>query len=254
MNQSTLLQEIGLSQKEATIYQLMLELGQTPAKTIIAKTSMPRGTVYEILDQLVQKGLLEQYQNEKNLTVFRAKHPYALKEYIESQKQKMTQTEIKLESLFEDFTKLFHQSQQRPGVKFFEGMEGVKKALKDSLTSKTEILTVADIEATVKFINEINEEYVRERNKEKIPKRLLAVDNAFSRERYKAKKNLLDVRLLKISIQPFNTSLQIYDDKIAYITMNEKGLTATIIENPFIYSMHRALFEILWERSEKIGE
>ena len=130
---------MGLSSKEAQIYQIMLEIGTVPAQTIVKETQMPRGTVYEILEQLKQKRLIDSFQNEKNITIFRAKHPFALKEFVENKKEIISQTETKLNSILTDFINLYSQSQNKPGVKFYEGKEGIKKVLWDSLKSKTEI-------------------------------------------------------------------------------------------------------------------
>ena len=250
MNQEQLLKELGLSPKEARIYQLMLTLGKVRAKDVKKQLDMPRATVYEILANLVEKGLLLEELDKSNITVYQAKHPYALKDYVEGKKQKLDQTEAKLDSIFNDFVSLYSQNQTRPGVKFYEGKKGVWKALKDTLSSKTEILTIADIEAANTFIKEENEKYIALRNKKGIKKRLLAIDNEYSRLRYKDRKDLIDVRLLKIDILPFNTSLQLYDNKIAYITMNDEHLTSTIINNQFIYSMHTSLFELMWKQAE----
>jgi HTH-type transcriptional regulator, sugar sensing transcriptional regulator len=249
MDQKMLLNEIGLSDKEAEIYQILLRIGVAPAKKVVLEANMPRGTVYEILEQLTKKQLLEQFQNEKNITVFRVRHPYALKEFIESQKEKISQTEVKLDSLFADFVNLYSQSQNRPGVKFYEGIEGVKKVLWDTLNSKTEILTIADIEAIKKYIYDINEEYVKQRNKKAIPKRLLVQDTPYARERQKNYSEITHSKLFKLDINPFNTMMQIYDNKIAYITMTENFFISIIIEDSFLYSMHKALFNSIWENT-----
>jgi sugar-specific transcriptional regulator TrmB len=252
MEQTSLLKELGLSDKETKLYMLLLGLGPVRVRKIVQSVDMPRGTVYEILSQLTQKKLVEELLDAKNITIYRPRHPYALKELIEEECNRLKLTENKLDAVIPDFINLYSQAQQRQGVKFIEGEAGVKKALQDSLGSKTEILTIADIEAVNTHIKEINEEYIKRRNKKGIQKRLLAIDNEYSRNRYKNSKNIIDVRLLTTGILPFNTSLQIYDDKIAYITMTKDHLTSTIINNPYIYSMQKALFETMWSNAEPL--
>jgi len=137
----------------------------------------------------------------------------------------------------------------KPGVKFYEGEKGVWKVLKDTLASKTEILTIVDVEAVDKYLKKINKEYVRQRNKLCVKKRLLVLDSAFAREHFKNINEMTDVKLLKLNISPFSTSIQIYNNKIAYITMTKENLFSTIIEDPFIYSMNKALFDAIWDNN-----
>lgn len=248
MNQIDLLQEMGLSQKEGYIYQILLKLGQSPAKKIVVEAEMPRGTVYEILAQLANKKLIEQFQNDKNVTIFRVRHPFALKEYIEDKKVKISQTEVKLDSIFNDFINLYSQNQSRPGVKFYEGKEGVKKVLWDSLLADN-VYTYADMKPVVTYINDINQEYVKAREKKGIKKKVILLDTPFTRD-YMKNYRLApdDIKFIKNQdAPPFQTIMEIYDGKISYVTLSDKIMIGVIIEDRYIYEMHKYLFEHLWE-------
>ena len=50
--------QIGLTEQEATIYEIMLELGQARAKEIYQKSPFKRGLVYKLLDNLIEKHLI----------------------------------------------------------------------------------------------------------------------------------------------------------------------------------------------------
>ena len=145
-----------------------------------------------------------------------------------------------------DMASLYNLTNNKPGVRFFEGEKGVWEILKNTLTSKTEILTIADVEAVEKYLKEINKKYVIKRNKLGIKKRLLALDSEYARQHFKNASDMTDVKLIKLKIAPFSTSMQIYDNKIAYITMAKDNFFSTLIEDPHIYSMHKALFDSIW--------
>jgi len=242
-----LLFQIGLSDKEAEIYQILLKKGKVPASKILPETKLKRTTVYSILDELTGKNIIEKDETDA-IIEFRAKHPYALKEYLENRVSQIKKVEGQLEAILPSFIDFYHQSQNRPGIKFYEGKEGVKKVLQDTLTATTEILTIADVEAIDKYIKEINREYVIARNKNQIKKRLLVADSEYARQHFAEANQLTEVKFFNLKINPFSTSIQIYDNKIAYITMTDHFLSSTLLEDSYVYSMHQALFEFIWSK------
>ena len=245
--ESNLLNNIGLSPKEAEIYETLLKLGKVKINSILSETKLKRTTIYSILDELVNKNIVEKDENHK-IAQFRAKHPYTLKSYLEDKSEKIKTTSEQLEAVLPNLISLYNTAQNMPGVKFYEGKEGIKKTLNDSLNSKTEILTIADIEAVEKYIADIEEEYVKQRNKKGITKRLLVLDTPQAREMEKFPKHFTaDTKYCKLKINPFNTAIQIYDNKVVFITMTDNYLAGMIIENQFIYSTQKALFEFIWK-------
>jgi sugar-specific transcriptional regulator TrmB len=248
LEENTLLAQIGLNQKEAEIYEIMLRLGKVPANKILPETDLKRTTVYSILDELTEKKLIVKDESA-GLIQFRAKHPYALKEYLEGRVSDIKTTESKLDAVLPNFINAFHQSQNRPGVKYYEGKKGVWKMMKDTLTSKTTIDSIVDVEAVNKYIKDLNQKYVKLRNKAQIKKRLLVVDTPYAREHFKTTGPNTEVKFFKLNIKPFNTTIQTYDNTTAYITMSDKYLSSVIIDDPYIYSMHKAIFEFIWSTS-----
>ena len=54
----SILEELGLTKNEIKIYLALLELGTTPAGILIKKVDMHRASVYDVIDQLINKGLI----------------------------------------------------------------------------------------------------------------------------------------------------------------------------------------------------
>jgi sugar-specific transcriptional regulator TrmB len=163
-----ILQEIGLNEKEAIVYQTLLETGPMSARAILKKVSQKMATtrpnLYNILTALKQKGLLlEKVKRGKNL--FEAESPTKLVNVFEETAHKTDQAQKNLAMALPELTSLYNLTTQKPVVQFFEGVEGIKKVLDDSLTSKQMIYTYADIEAIVKYIDKINREYVGKRDR-----------------------------------------------------------------------------------------
>ena len=65
MDNTQLLQTLGLTDKEAHIYNLLLEMGKVQASSLISKTGLKRATVYKSLYILEEKGLVKQEDIKK---------------------------------------------------------------------------------------------------------------------------------------------------------------------------------------------
>jgi sugar-specific transcriptional regulator TrmB len=246
-----ILKQIGLNESEIEVYNSLLEAGILPANKISQKTNLNRTNVYNVLNGLQKKGLVEQIKMG-NKTNFRLQHPVKLKELAETKAKQIIQAESVLDSVLSQIISDYNLVLGKPGVRFYEGKDGIKKVLEDSLTAKEEIYTYADIESIVKYLDDINKSYVKKRDKLGIKKKALLLDTPFSRQYLKDYyKDITDIKLIKYNALPFQTVMQIYDNKISYITLTEKNMVGIIIEDKNIYQMHKYLFEYNWQNTLK---
>jgi HTH-type transcriptional regulator, sugar sensing transcriptional regulator len=246
-----ILKEAGLSKEQTTIYTCLLENGPMQARKIVSKTGIKRGLVYKALSQLININLVEKVDKQGSVTVFHPKHPNKIMEMVEERKRALQTVSESMRSVVGQMTSDFNLISGKPNVQFFEGMEGSIKAGTDSLYSKTEILEYIDNQKVLERIPEFNEQYVKERKKDKIKKRMLVVDTSQNRERaIKIRAEETEIRFIDSS--PFSTVMQIYDNKISYVTLNKEKMIGVIIECPEIYGMHKTIFESQWEKARKL--
>jgi len=147
---------------------------------------------------------------------------------------------------------LFNLSVGKPGVQFYEGEDGVWEVLLDSLTASEEILTYADPEAIAKYIPALNAEYSTMREDQNVKKRGLVIDSPEARKFLKSYDGkVTGTKLIKgkENMPDFQTIMQIYDNKVSYITLTDEYLVGIIITDQFIANTHKYLFESLWELS-----
>lgn len=253
-----ILQQIGLNEKEAVVYQTLLETGPVAAqeilKTVAKKMTTTRPNLYNILAALKEKGLLtEKVKKGKNL--FEPESPARLVNVFEEAAQKASQARKNLEIILPELTSLYNLTTQKPAVQFYEGIEGIKTVLADSLTSKQMIYTYADMEAIIKYIDSINKEYAKKRDAMGIKKRGIMIDSKFARDYLKNYyKSTTDTRFIDHRLYPFNSIMQIYDNKISYITLSDKGMIGVIIQDPNIYQMHKSIFEHNWVNATEFSQ
>lgn len=250
MYESTL-QKSGLSSEQAVIYELLLKNGTLPAGTISERTKIKRGLVYKVLDELTAKGLVIKNEKEKILR-FEASHPLRLKELAESQELEAKVAQEALSGIIGNLTSDFNLISGKPGVQYYEGDEAIRRITEDSLTADGIIYAYIDNDAVDKYMPEINKLYVQERVKRGIIKKLICPEApAILLQAEKISKTLLECRVIK-GVESFATVMQIYGNKVSYLTLDEKVKIGIIIDNPFIARMHRTLFEQLWASARPI--
>jgi sugar-specific transcriptional regulator TrmB len=113
------LQSIGLTQKEATIYLSCLELGHASITHIAKKSTIKRPTVYVILESLEMRGLVNTTTQGKR-TLYGVEEPHKLVGLL-AEKQRSLQTVLPF------LTALNNRSETKPKVRFYEGVEGLKR-------------------------------------------------------------------------------------------------------------------------------
>ncbi len=257
MNYEEILQKSGFSKEQALIYSFLLKNGPIQARKMAQSLPIKRGLLYKVLDQLVKNSFIEKIDKEGAVTIFKPKHPADIEDNLEKKKKELQLASESLKVVVGQMISDFNLISGKPNVQYFEGLSGVKKVLEDSLYAKEEIYSYADLESIEKYVKEINSWYVKERNKFGIKKKGLVLDTPFNRQFLKDYyKEITDTRFLKINSEPFATVMQMYDDKISYITFNQQGknIISILITSPQICEMHRKLFEFNWEQANVLTQ
>ena len=101
------LKEIGLTEGEIKVYLALLELGASTTGPIIEKANISRSIIYQILDKLIEKGLVSFITKEKT-KYFQATQPKHFLDIIEKEKENLTTKE----EYIKDFIKNLEQVQE----------------------------------------------------------------------------------------------------------------------------------------------
>jgi len=248
--------DTGLSTEQAVVYEVLLKLGESPAsiitKAVPSTSSLSRPLVYKVLEELISIDLVEKNDPEGKIAVFTPKHPVAITKSIDKQKERIEETKKQFLSTSGKLSSLFNLTSGKPGVQFYEGKDGVWEVLMDSLSATEEILSYADLQAIEKYIPDLNAEYSVMREDKGVKKRAMVIDSKISRGFLKSyDHSVTTVKLLKETkkIPQFQTIMQIYDQKVSYITLTDQYLVGVIITDQYIANTHKYLFESMWDIS-----
>ncbi len=246
--------ELGLNKNETIIYEFLLKTGQTTAGNIIKNTPIKRGVVYNTLKDLQKKHLVSE-ENKNKVAYFSPEHPGNLRAFIENREKKLQKARNTLESNISNMVSDFHLVSGRPGLNYYEGEAGIEKILNDSLTSTEVIRTYVDIEIYESKLRKFNEKFAKKREKLNIHKRAIVVDSPFARDHFLTVpiESTNEIRFID-ELSPQTVLLQIYDNKIAYISIEGENKLAVLIEDKNIYQMHRAIFEHNWKHATTVEQ
>lgn len=250
------MRQTGLEKDQAIIYETLVKSGPQTASKISQKTHYKRGHVYFHLEELITNGLVERIEEPKKVAVFAPLHPVKLKSISENIIRQAQDSYSALKEVLPSIVSDFNLVSKKPGVIYFEGVEGIRKVLWDSLSAKEEIYSYDDPQAIDKYIFQLSKEYRKIRIAKKMHKKFLNSYSDLLRERYlKYPPEITDythVRFMDEKLDLQKTLMQIYDDKVSYISLEEKESKGVIIHDHTIYHFHRSLFECNWRQAREL--
>lgn len=228
------------------IYRILIEHGESTVSEVLANTSLSRTSVHDALNDLLVRELVE-YRKEGRNAYYKAVHPNKLYALLEEKKQTTARLNAEMEEVIRSMVGSYNLGESKPGVRFFEGVEGVKNIFDELLTTTEEMYTFADIEALDQTIADINQQYVQQRIAKQQSKKILILDTPEARQSKTLKNTeLTEIRMLPKEMNRFHTGMNIFNNKLVYLTLTQEHMVGLIVEDPHIYSLHRGLFELLW--------
>lgn len=239
------LETLGLSAKEASVYLALLELGEVGSSKIIKKTALHGQYVYNCLDSLEEKGLV-QHLIKNGRKKFLAKSPRTILSLIERQRSLATSTIEKLKEVM-----------VLPPHQHFETYQGKEsyiayefELLKNS-PKNCELLVIGGSgDDFVKTMGGDLYEYEKLRTSKNVSVRYIGSGNQ-KKELSQAKnhRKLFDYRILPgLFTGMVNTN--IWPDSIGFNIFGSP-VTAFAISNPVIAGSYKQFFETLWRLGNK---
>ncbi len=246
------LEKVGFTADQARVYETLVSDGLLTASVLARKAQLNRTLTYKLLDELIAKDIVEKIEQNGRVAQFKAVHPQKLKDYAEQERKRVKRAIGSLNEVLPELTSAYNLAIGKPGVRFYEGRAGVKRVLDDSLTARETILSYADADAVGKYLPDINKLYTHARVRGNVRKRVILPeskkDHAFMKQYTDKLDELTEVKFIDLKDKDFGTIMQIYDNKVSYITVREDDtMISVIIEDAFVYKMHKTLFEYMWE-------
>lgn len=131
MNQ-TLFEQLGLSERDVLVYRALLASGPSSIRTIAERAGVNRGSTYECLKSLQQRGIVT-YQPRGKRRYFSAREPEVLLQLADERREQLDRAIDQLKtSVIPDLHHL-KPDFSIANVEFYEGDAGIEQVLRDVL-------------------------------------------------------------------------------------------------------------------------
>lgn len=240
MENTKILQGLGLSEHEAGVYLANLALGPATVLKIARRANIKRTTVYSVLDSLKNKGLISlELKGLKQLFV--ASPPQVLEGLLESRR-------AAFKGVLPELEKLYNQKGKETTIRYHEGLISAKSAYEELLLltkQNDDYLVVSHMESWLAQDEKYFKEFVIRCAQRTERVRVLLQNSPKAIEYQKLQQN----NRQRIKILPENTQLTtnlvIIPSRVVIQQMIEP-ISAIVIDNSNAIQMHREMFEIMW--------
>lgn len=249
-----LLSALGLSEKEALVYQCLLSGGSLPIGKIITQTGLKRGITYAIVYKLAKLGLVRQFEKEGK-TYVEPEPPEKLAEIAASKDKELELTKTKLDHLLPKLSSQYKLSVGKPTIQYFEGKEGLIKVFQDIYAPKKEpvygAVNLDQIESVFEGISE--SKLIPSRLENGLPVKCVFNNTPKTIEMAKRdKEENRESLLIDLKKYPLPAEVEAYEDKVALMSFKKGEFLGLIIQNEDFAITLRSLLRFLFDHRKAL--
>jgi HTH-type transcriptional regulator, sugar sensing transcriptional regulator len=249
MDLNRLLEQIGLTKREALVYLCLLTGGPFSPTDIAKETGLKRPNIYDVIKSLESKGLIH-YQFKGGFRLIAASSPQSLLEATKTKFEIAKKVVPKLEGLHKE--KGFQSS-----ITFYQGKKAMHSILSDYPKAKSKeawfLTSPQDLNKMLgeKFVRKL----ITERLKRKVKIRSLRpVEKDIDYE--EQTKTDYGRELTEVAYIPpkytFSLSMGVYDNKTVFFSSKKEGFGFKV-ESQEVAEVIRMLYDIAWKNSGKLS-
>jgi len=237
------LRKAGLSEGEIRVYTALADSGKSAANRIHEKTGIERRNIYDILNKLIEKGLVS-YINENKRRMFQISHPSKIIGHIEEKKYLLDKTKEDISKDLPELIEKFNFKRPEINAEIYRGNDGIKAIWEDMLNYK-EVRWIGSGRYVPKMLPYFFANWNRRRIKLKV--------KWLNLMRYEMKKEVKQMPLEQIRFLPKEFSgnpivVCVYGHKVVNFLLG-KDLFAFLIESKELSENYRNYHNYLWKNT-----
>lgn len=238
------LELLGLEQRELQVYKALLSLGPSPIRAVAEKADINRGTTYDILKGLLQKGIVS-YLPKGKRRLFSPRDPHVLLELAEQRQKDMESALQALKTtLIPDLNHL-KPDLNTANVQFYEGDDGIEYVLREILNTVSQSAkreySVFSSKPIRKHLYRPFPNYTHQRIQKDIGVRVIAIGEGGEDA------ELSERKWIKTEGPVDAAYIAIYPPKCAIISLaSDNYPTAVVIDSREVAAAQQIIFDTLW--------
>jgi len=246
----TLLEKLGLTKGEIKVYLALNKLGESTIGPIGKESKVSKSKMYDILDRLIEKGLVG-YITKEGTKYFMANDPHMILEYIERKENDLGKT--KKEFVAEVLPQLMMQRvsvSKKRVAEMYEGLNGIK-AIREELmltfnAGDTLLVLGAPKVANVKWEGWFLDFHKR-RIQRKVKMKIIYNADAQEYGKIRAKMKLTEVCYLPNKLVSPNW-IDIFPSAVLFVMVLNNPI-AFVVRDTELANSFRSYFDIMWKNS-----
>jgi len=235
---------LGLSEVEGKVYMALLELGGGFVSALARKAGLPRVNCYHLLENLTSKGLTN-YVTKNKIRYYSPESPEKIVSILQGRVSYA-------KSILPELLSITNTMALKPKIKYYEGMEGVKNILDDTLTAKKELVGYSNLQSFAELFEDYLRTYAEAKMKKRLKTRIICPSSeealSYLQDYYPPgyPAELIEILFVNPREFWFENEIVMYDNKVAVIALNKEELNGMIFESPVYAKSQRAIFNLAW--------
>lgn len=242
MHLRAVIEQLGYSPHEVTVYLAALELGGSTVTEIAVKAKLPRTTVNLVIRSLQRRGLMNAYLKQRR-KIWASENPEKLMIALK-------ESEAALKIVLPELQSLRHDTGVKPTVRTYGGAAEIRQIMNDILESKHHISAMLSWDGWNDLLGKsFLEDFIETRSRHYLRIRLLTPKSKLAMAlKQKDSQELRTTQFLPDSVTIENANF-IYANKVAIISLNKKRPVGILIEDEDIHHTMEVMFESMWRQS-----
>lgn len=245
-----ILEKLGLTKGEIKVYLALNQLEESTVGPIGKESKVSKSKIYDILDKLIEKGLVG-YITKEGTKYFMANDPHMILDYIDKKETDLNKTKKEIVTQLLPQLMLKRASVPKKRIaEIYEGLNGIKaireELIKTIKPKNTLLVLGAPKVANVKWEGWFLE-FHKKRIERKIYMKIIYNANAKTYGKVREKMKLTEVKYLPNKLVSPNW-IDIYPDAVLFVMVLSNPI-AFVIRDKELANSFRSYFDIMWDNS-----
>jgi len=252
------LQELGLTAKESCVYLSILEHGPLSTTQLSRLTKIPKTNIYRMTENLLIQNLVNKIIGPRGV-LFEATSPDYFKTLIDDKINKLSHIQESLPPLLGELKALQNNPKYKTNVRFYEGLDGIKQLIWNSLEADTIIYGYSTLGRAIALGNDFEERVEREYKVRKITDRIIINDSKdtlayLARAHKPSLHGNINIRIFPEEDFYISNDIMIYNNILSVSTWKDKNYFGFEIENAEVVKTQKSMYNIMWKAAKPLNK
>lgn len=245
------LERLGFNDKEAKVFVVLLSHPGASAQDVAQEANLPRGTVYDILADLISRGHATVGEGEFGRRYF-PQPPERILKLLEDEQVTLSKRLTDAVAIVPMLNVLYSPLGPRPRVRYREGLAGLRQLQREYSLLGGDYIQIVGVDAFLKLHDPAATEEYRDEFEEKPPQRIRAISIASDPSLVPKIPNMETI-ILPPGALPIEGEMTVCGDRVAFFSYKD-DIIAVEIHSAQIAGVCRGVLELAWTAAKQLQE